>query len=244
MVRVGLKKLVMSELITDIGAGMSEDNIPKVVYGAIKPMPNVQSLELNANVQEVNVDSDDGTDIISSCTGYSGSVVRNAFSPEDQAWLLGEKTVDGMNVSTGADDAPYVAFGFKSLLQGEGAENTYLYMWVLKAKFSQSNLSAQSKGNETLTPQADSLSFKSSARECDGAWRFYMRSSEAKADATFFTQKTLQTLADASVQSYAQPVQSVEFVESLPASGDVGVIYIAGDKAHYWNGASFVEIAG
>lgn len=242
MIRVGLKNLVMAELTKDNDANMSQNGTAEVTYGKIKQMPNVQSIELNATLQEANVDSDDTTDVLSVCSGYNGTVTRNAFSPEDLAWLLGEKKVDGINVSTGADEAPYVAFGFKTLLKGKGSGGQYLYMWVLKAKFSQSNFSAQSKGNETLTPQADAISFKSSSRNCDGAWRFYARSNSASMDGTFFSQSTLQKLATATTQVYSQPVSAVSFAESLPSSGEVGTVYIVSDKAYYWNGTEFAEV--
>nr|DAE46632.1 MAG TPA: major tail protein [Caudoviricetes sp.] len=242
MIRVGLKSLVMAELTKDNDANMSENGQAEVAYGKIKSMPNVQSLELNATVQETNVDSDDTTDVLSVCSGYNGTVTRDAFSPEDLAWLLGEKKVDGINVSTGADEAPYVAFGFKTLLKGKGSGGQYLYMWVLKAKFSQSNFSAQSMGNETLTPQADAISFKSSSRYCDGAWRFYTRSNSGSMDSTFFSQNTLQKLATAAEQVYSQPVNGVIFAENLPDSGTVGNVYIVSDKAYYWNGTEFAEV--
>ena len=240
MIRVGLKNAVVAQLTKDIGAQESENGRAEVTYGQVTVLPNSQQVDLTMSVQSVNVDSDDVTDVIDVCTGCSGTLTRNSFTPEEASMLLGEKKIDGINVSTGTDEAPYFAFGFKSLLKGENAGGKYLYMWVLKTKFSLSSMTAQSMGNESLTPQPDALTFKSSGRSADGAWRFHMMSNDPNADSTFFSAETLQKLANAATQVFSSPVQAVSFVETLPETGEVGTIYIAGGTAaHYWDGAKF-----
>ncbi len=242
MIRVGLKNLVIAPLIKDNSAMMSESGEPEIVYGALKALPDVQSLELTASVQSVNVDADDATDTIDQCSGYSGTVTRSCFSPDDLSLILGEKKINGIVVSSNVDNAPYFAMGFKSVLQGKDANGKYLYMWILKTKFAQSNMSAQSKGNETLTPQPDAITFKSSSRQCDGEWRMYTMSNDPETDKTFFSLATLQMLATAASSTYAKPVSSVEFADALPATGEAGKIYVtAGTAASYWDGSKFVE---
>lgn len=240
MIRTGLKNAVVAQLTKDVGAMESESGHAEVTYGQIVPLPGVQQVDLTMSVQSVNVDSDDITDTIDVCTGCSGTITRDSFTPDETGLLLGEKKIDGISVSTGADEAPYFAFGFKSLLRGKNANGKYLYMWVLRSKFALSNMTAQSMGNESLTPQPDALTFKSSGRASDGAWRFYTLSNEPDMDGTFFSAETLQKLANASTQVFSSPVQAVSFVETLPQAGEVGTIYVVGGTAaHYWDGAKF-----
>lgn len=241
-VRVGLKNAVIAQLTKDLSAVETESGTAEVTYGQIISLPRAQQIDLTASTQSVNVDADDWTDVIDQCSGYSGTITRDNFSPEEMQIILGEKKVNGYNISTASDEAPYFALGFKSELKGINSDGKYLYMWVLKTKFAQSNMTLQSKGNESLTPQADAITFKSSNRACDGGWRIYTRSNDANMDSKFFSAETLQTLANAASQVYSSPVQAAKFVDSLPDTGDVGTIYVVGGTAaHYWNGAEFVS---
>lgn len=241
MIRVGCTKAVVAPLLSDKSEFETEERTPEIVYGSIVSLPNVQQVDLTMSVQSTNVDSDDTTDVVDVCTGCSGTLTRNSLSPDEASLLLGETKVNGINVSKGRDEAPYCAFGFQSLLKGEGANGRYLCHWILKTKFALSNMTSQSMGNESLTPQADSLTFKSTSRECDGAWRLYIRTNDEEEIKKFFSQETLQTLTNAVTQTFAKPINSVEFVDALPASGNVGVIYINDNKGYYWNGSGFVE---
>ena len=244
MVRVGLKHAVIAPLIKDLSAIESTSGNAEVVYGAVQALPNVQQIDQTATVQSVNVDADDATEEIGQCTGYNGSIARTSFSPEELALILGEKKIDGLNVSTSVDEAPYFALGYKSKMKGSSAgASTYLYMWILKTKFSQSNLTAQSSGSETLTPQPDTINFKSTNRKADDAWRIYTRSDDPNMDKTFFNQETLQKLANAASQTFASPVTKALFVDELPETGAAGNIYIVGSDAYYWDGSKFVTIA-
>lgn len=239
MIRVGLKNAVIAPLTKDVDSIESKSGNPEITYGSIIKLPDVQSLELTASVQSTNVDQDDSTDFIEQCTGYSGSITRSSFSPDELAIILAEKKMNNITVSTSNDEAPYFALGFQSKLQGSGSDGNILCMWVLKTKFSQSNFSAQSRGTESLTPQPDSISFKSTNRKADGAWRFYTRTNNAEEIKNFFTQETLQMLADAASQTYTNPVCDVVFAEVLPESGEAGFIYIVSDAAYYWDGHAF-----
>lgn len=241
MIRVSCKKAVVALLNRDKSELEAEARTPEVLYSDIMPLPNVQNIDLTMSVQSVNVDSDDTTDAIESCTGCSGTITRDSFSPEENAILLGEKRINGINVSRGGDEAPYCALGWQQLMKGQNADNKHLCMWILKTKFALGSMTSQSMGNETLTPQADAMTFKSSSRKCDDAWRFYILTNKQDEINKFFTNETLQTISDAASQTFIQPVSKVDFVDTLPAVGEVGVIYINNTKGYYWNGTSLVE---
>lgn len=240
MIRVGLKNAVIAQLTNDQSSTETGTGKASVTYGEIQALPRVQQMDLTATTQSVNVDADDWTDVIDQCSGYTGTITRDCFTPDEMRIIMGEKAIDGINVSTSNDAAPYFALGFKSLLKGVNANGKYLYMWVLKTKFSQSNMTAQSMGNETLTPQPDAITFKSVNRASDNAWRMYTLSDSPDMDATFFSQETLQKLANVASQEYSSPVQAVKFEESLPETGEVGVIYVVASAASYWDGSKFV----
>ena len=238
-IRLGLKKAVWFPLIKDLSKEESESGVPELVYGQPLYLPKVQSLDYKPSVQEVDIDADDNSDeSIIICTGAEGSVQRKQFAPSEQIILLGEKTIDGINVSTGNDIAPYGALGFKAQL----SDGSYLYQFILKTKFGLSDFKAETKGKEKLTPQPDTMTFKSNTRSSDNAWRFYVVSSDPNFDDTFFTVTTLQKLADAATQTYTNPIE-VEFVTTLPATGAAGKLYIntTDDTSHYWNGSAFVQ---
>lgn len=243
-VRVGLKSAVIAPLIKDLGGNETESGLPEVAYGGLIWLPGVQQVDQTATLQSVNVDSDDTTDTIDQCSGYSGTITRDSFSPEEASIVLGEKKVDDFNISTSLDEPGYFAMGYKSMLRGKGANNQHLYMWILKTKFAQSNMTAQSAGIESLTPQADAISFKSVNRDCDGAWRIYIRSNDPNMDSKFFSQETLQKMATAATQVYTSPVGGVEFADTLPDKGIVGhVCIVGGTESYYWNGTEFVKIS-
>ena len=241
MIRVGCKKAVVAPLLRDKSEFETESRSPEVLYGDIMSLPNVQNIDFTMSVQSSNVDSDDSTDIINVCCGCSGTITRNSFTPDEQAVLLGETKVNGINRSKGTDEAPYFALGHQSVLKGENSDGKHLCQWILKTKFALNNMTAQSMGNESLTPQADALTFKSSCRECDGDWRAYILTNNKEEIEKFFTKETLETLSNAATQTFVKPVSTVSFVDTLPTSGEVGVIYINDNKGYYWNGAEFIE---
>lgn len=242
MIRVGCKHAVIAELTKDESVISAQDGVAKAVYAAPIALPRVQEISLTPNVQSVDVDADDWTDVISRCAGYNGSIKRDFLSPEDARIMLGERQVNGINVATSDDVQKYFALGFMSQIKGvNSTPNSYSYFWVLKTKFTQSETTSSSAGTNNLTPQADSLSFSSTNRECDNAWRFYAVSDEPNFANTFFTQATLQTLANAAEQTYSNPVSEVVFADVLPESGDAGKIYIVENVSYYWNGTEFVK---
>lgn len=237
-IRKGLRNVCVFPLLKDLSTEMSEDGNPVVQYGAKVNLPNVQTIELKMTTQTESIDSDDASDVLTQCTGCDVTIKRNFISPEEQRILLNEKVIDGMNVSTGADEPGEFAMGFQCAISG----GDILYMLLLKTKFSLTDLSAESGGDEKLSPQPDSITAKASRRRADDAWRFYVRSTEKDFGRTFFSVDTLQKLADAAVQIQPQ-VAEVLFVDTLPNKGEGGKVYIHAEEAYYWDGSNMVKCA-
>lgn len=191
-IKIGLRGLRVAKLKDDISATLAEDGKAKVDYEKVKVLPNVQNINLTARKQSVEVDSDDQTDTLMQCTGYDGTMQRTMFTPEEEAMLLGEDTLDdGTVVSSADDEAPYYAAGFMCQLNNGG----YYACWLLRAKFSSGDITAESAGDNKLNPQADVISVKTSYRAADHAWRFYkIVKSEAEA-AEFLKVDTIKQLA-------------------------------------------------
>ena len=244
MIRVGVKQAVVMPLLKDQNELETESGKPEVQYGAPVILPRLQKVELTPRMQSVDVDADDWTDTLDLCSGYDGTVTRDSFTPDDLALLLREKKIDDINVSTYHDEPGEFAFAFKAQLAGIKSNNPdkpmYSYVMVLKTKFSQGSYSAESKGNNKLTPQPDALSFKSSNRNADGAWRFHAYSDDPDFGKKFFTQETAQKLAGVAVQTFGNPAEVV-FADVQPETGEAGKVYIVSDVAYYWNGSAFVE---
>lgn len=189
-IRVGLKGLRIAKLDKDESAIITGDE-PNVEYGEIKYLENVQNIDLTAKTQSVDVDSDDSTDVLTKCTGYDGKVQRTMFSPADQALLLGEHlTKDGFYASTGNDVPDEFATGFMTPLNN----GKIFAVWLLRTKYSASDLSAESGGEGKLNPQSDTMSFRSSTRRADNAWRFYKVCNTEKEADEFLKVETLNKI--------------------------------------------------
>lgn len=213
-IKIGLRGLRVAKLKDDISATLAEDGKAAVDYEAMKVLSNVQNINLTARKQSVEVDSDDQTDTLMQCSGYDGTIQRTMFTPEEQAMLLGEKKLDdGTVVSSSDDNAPEFAVGFMCQLN----EGGYLACWLLRAKFSSGDITAESAGDNKLNPQPDVISVKSSYRAADHAWRFYkIVKSEAEA-AEFLKVDTIKRLAtDATDIGTVDDSDSTETTEETP----------------------------
>lgn len=170
IIRIGLNSYKVARLEKDTSAAGAEDGKAVVSYKEVLTMPDVQNIDLTARSQSTDVDADDITTTLTKCSGYDGKVQRTAFTPEEQALLLGETILEDGTVISGSDDeAPEYATGFCCPLYG----GKVLAVWILRCKYSGGDLSAETGGTEKLNPQSDSLSFKSSARSADKKWRVY-----------------------------------------------------------------------
>ncbi len=163
-IRIGLNSYKVAQLMKDISAEAAEDGTAAVKYKEIVSMPDVQNIDLTARSQSADVDADDISTTLSKCSGYDGKVQRTAFTPIDQAMLLGETILeDGTVVSSPKDEAPEFATGFICPVHG----GSFLAMWVLRCKYATPDFSAETAGTEKLNPQSDTISFKSSSRASD-----------------------------------------------------------------------------
>lgn len=192
-IKVGLRGLRVAALKADVSAILAEDGIAKVDYDEVQILPNVQNINLTARKQSADVDSDDETDTLTQCSGYDGTIQRTMFTPDEEAMLLGSKKLkDGTVVSSSDDEAPEFAVGFMCQLN----EGGYYACWILRAKFSDGDITAESAGDNKLNPQSDVLSVKSSYRASDHAWRFGKIVKSEKEAAEYLTIETIKQLAD------------------------------------------------
>lgn len=241
MIRIGLKYAVAAKLLKDLGKNETEDGNPVLQYGPLRQLPKLQKLDYTPKITSVVVPADDQDDEeIEKCFGVDGSVQRKLFTPEDMAFLFGEKKVGEFYGSNKDDEPGMFAFGFVNEISNSSGK--FMYTWLLKTKFKHGQFQAETMGNDTLTPQPDIVSFRSSARNADGEWRFYQISDDPEFAKTFFTQDTLQTLATTGTVVAENPAEVV-FADSVPSTGEVGKIYIVADKSYYWNGTAMVESA-
>lgn len=198
-IRTGLHGLRIAKLEEDIVPSMTADgeaSAPK--YGEIIKLPNVQNFDLTARTQSQDIDSDDATDIISKCSGYDGKAQRTMFTPSEQSMVLGETMLaDGTVVSHSDDEPPEFAIGFVCPMAG----GEYFAAWILRAKFSLGDLTAETAGTNKLNPQSDTLSFTSMERKCDKAFRLYGTFSDEKEALSFLTLDRLQKLYEKKTES-------------------------------------------
>ncbi|MEG6613765.1 major tail protein [Pseudoclostridium thermosuccinogenes] len=231
-VKIGLEKAYYAILRNDVEGS--------VAYDVPVALEKVQQVQVNPRVNRTQVPADNIIDEdIVQCLGADLTIQRKEFTLEEEAILLGRpKDSDGGVYGGTFDNPPYVAFGYKRTFN----DGTGLYVWILKTRFAPSNSTADTKPVDSVTPQYDTMSASSITRAADGAWIYSRKSNDPNFASTFFSKATLEKLANIANQTYGQPA-TVEFVDSLPANGVPGVIYITtDDKAHYWNGTAFVEI--
>lgn len=235
MAKIGLKKAYY--------AVMTKDEDGSVTYNVPVALPIVQQAQVNPRVNKVQVPGDDGiAEDITECRGADVTIQREEFTPAEESILLGRpQDSDGGVYGGKFDDPPYVAFGYMRTFK---STNVGLYVWILKTKFAPSNITADTKPVDNITPQYDSMSASSITRIADGAWIYSIKSSDANFASTFFTKATLEKLANVANQVYGQPA-TVETVDALPAEGEPGVIYyLTTDESHnYWDGSEFVAIS-
>lgn len=191
-IKIGLRGLRVTKLKKDLSATLAEDGKAAVDYEAVHVLPNVQNINLTARKQSAEVDSDDKTYTLMQCSGYDGTIQRTMFTPTEEAMLLGEQTLeDGTVISSADDEAPEFAVGFMCQLN----EGGYYACWLLRAKFSSGDITAESAGDNKLNPQPDVISVKTSYRAADHAWRFgKIVKTEAEA-AEFLKVDTIKQLA-------------------------------------------------
>lgn len=176
MAIIGLKNLVVSELISDSG----ETGL--VTYEASKKIAGAISANINPNSSNETLFADDGPFDTASTMGQISLELNVAdLSLEDQAFLLGHTlTPEGILIRKGADTPPWVAVGFKSLK----SNGKYRYTWLAKGKFSLPEQNNETKG-DSVNFQTPTISGSFVKREADDEWERH-----ADEDTTGFTPET------------------------------------------------------
>lgn len=161
MAIIGLKNLVVTELLTD------DATTGKATYSTIKKLAGAISANINPNASNETLFADDGPFDTASTIGQISLDLNVAdLSLEDQAFLLGHTiTAEGVLIRKGADTPPWVAVGFKSLK----SNGKYRYTWLAKGKFSLPEQNNETKG-DSVNFQTPTVSGSFVKRESDDEW--------------------------------------------------------------------------
>lgn len=144
--KIGLSGLVIAKVLSDDENG--------IVYDTPIPIPGAVVATINPNSSVETDYADDGAFFAQNNRGNTElSLEMIDISPENEALMLGQRRVNGVNVETDLDQSPYLAFGGRILLAGadENGEPRFEYIWYAKGKFS-----VPESGGET---KRDSLTF-------------------------------------------------------------------------------------
>ncbi|WP_085523850.1 major tail protein [Tuberibacillus sp. Marseille-P3662] len=135
MARIGLRGMVYAIL--------NQDDKNGVAYGEVKSIPGAISATYTPATNSETLYADDGPYETATAIGASELEINAADLPfEAQSDLLG-KTIgsDGTVLGKSSDNAPYAAFGFKSLK----SNGKYRVKWFYKGKFRLPEESYQTK---------------------------------------------------------------------------------------------------
>jgi phi13 family phage major tail protein len=187
MPKIGLRKAYYAIIAAN------SDVQGSIEYANPVALINVQQVTVNPKVSKMQVPGDDLIiEDITECLGADITVQRNEFTPLEEAILLGRPVDEDGGVYGGNfDNPPYVAFGYQRTFKDT---NMGLYVWILKTKFAPSNITADTKPVDNITPQYDSMSASSITRAADGSWIYSIKSSDPNFGDTFFTKATLEKL--------------------------------------------------
>lgn len=152
--KIGLSGIVVAPVISDDENG--------IVYGAVVPLAGAVVATVNPNSSVETDYADNGAFYAQNNRGNTElSLEMIDLSPENEAMLLGQRRVNGVNVETDLDQSPYFAFGGKILIAGsdENGDARYEYFWYAKGKFSVPESGGETKrdtitfGHKNLTAQ-------------------------------------------------------------------------------------------
>lgn len=149
-VRIGVSDLHYALLTKD-------DPKDAIEWGTPVRIVNLIEVEMNENVSTNTLFADDGAAITATTTGELEVTLNVAeIDIATEAALLG-KTVDskGVLLSSTGDQAPWVAMGFKSLMEN----GKYEYVWLYKGKFARSSQTYTTKG-DAVEFQTDTITGK------------------------------------------------------------------------------------
>lgn len=149
--KIGLDHVVLAEVLSDDANG--------ITYGAVRELKGAVNATINPN-SSVATDYGDNGAIIAMNNRANTEITfeMTGLAPEDKAFMLGQKYVNGTIVETAMDSAPYVAMGFRIWVAGtdENGDKIYQNVWLAKGKFSVPNGGAETK-KESISFQHESM---------------------------------------------------------------------------------------
>lgn len=148
-VLIGCRDVVFAELESDDASGTT--------YATeIKQAPGVIEIALTAQATNETLGADDVAlfEALTSLDGFEVSVTMASLGSDAKAFLLGA-TIDekGVLIESAADQAPYVAMGFKTAR----SDNSDDYVWLYKGRFAQSDQTFRTKEQGTVNWQTPAL---------------------------------------------------------------------------------------
>jgi len=144
--RIGCDNAVVAKLTEGV------DGTP--TYSEVLALPGLIKMSVNPNASLDTLFFDDGPGDTAATTGkIEVEFEKNALSIAEKAYILGH-TLDANEVLIyGANDVPvWLALGFRSLK----ANGTYIYVWLLKGKFSDPETQNETKG-DSISFQTDTI---------------------------------------------------------------------------------------
>lgn len=137
MAEIGLSDFYYAECTSDTAS--------ELIYKAPTKIPGLMSLNINPNTVESTLYADDGpAETSSSISKIDVEIQLKDLPLADQAILLGSTIENGVIRKKTGDVPPYIAIGFKTLK----SNGKYRYVWLKKGKFSESQNSHTTKGEQ------------------------------------------------------------------------------------------------
>lgn len=173
---IGLRDIHVAPITSDTESVGSTAGA--TVYGTIIKLERALSAKISPKQNSENFYSDDSfEDSASSFDSIDVEIGLNQLTLESRALLQGIKVINGQIAENTNDNAPYFALGFRALK----SNGKYLYVWLLKGKFSIAEDEYATKADkiESKTP---TLKGTFSSRLSDGYYRIIADEETASAD--------------------------------------------------------------
>lgn len=146
--RIGCDKLYYAKITTE------GDVTTLPVWETPVAAPGVMSLNINPNPSQETLFYDDGPAETAATLGViEVSINKNELTATQKKDLLGHITDENEAVvSSGNDNAPWVAVGYRTLK----SNGTYRYVWLYQGKFMEPEDNSETKG-DTLNFQSETI---------------------------------------------------------------------------------------
>ncbi|MGM7635634.1 major tail protein [Bacillus sp. Hm123] len=171
-VSIGLKNVHVAKLLKD------EKGMP-TTYEAPEYLAPALSVQVSPNSSSAVLHADDGpSETGTTISGIELSINIKDLTSEQQSLLLGNKIdANGAVISKTTDESPYVAIGYE-VTRNDGKSH---YVWLYKGMFRENEATHNTKG-ESIEFQTPTLTANFIKRDFDDAWKYTLRSNEAKAN--------------------------------------------------------------